>query len=169
MAGRARTSRHMVTALVAGLAIAAAGVVLAPSRVAAAGCDQYPQGPIILVTLADQHLTACQDGAIVVDTPVTTGRPALPTPQGSTSVFRKNSPWTMRSSWPRSSPYWYPPSRVEYTLWFRPGYAIHDAPWRYRYGPGTQAAGSHGCINVPRPAMDRLYRWAVVGTPVLVS
>jgi lipoprotein-anchoring transpeptidase ErfK/SrfK len=163
----------VVTTLVSSLAVAA-GLLLAhpASGYASAGpaaCGEHPTGRVLLISLDQQELTACQDGASIVDTPVTTGRPALPTPPGSYSVFRKNHPWTMRSPWPRSSPYWYPPSRVEYTLWFRPGYAIHDAPWRARYGPGTQAEGTHGCVNVPRPAMDQLYTWAQVGTPVVVS
>jgi len=132
-------------------------------------CDVRPHGKTILISLADQHLTACQEGGVFVDAPVTTGRAALRTPPGAYSIVRKNSPWTMRSPWPPSSPYWYLPSRVDYTLWFRTdGYAIHDAPWRTRYGPGTQYEGTHGCVNVPRPAMDQLYAWAPVGTPVLV-
>jgi lipoprotein-anchoring transpeptidase ErfK/SrfK len=64
----------------------------------------------------------------------------------------------------------HPPSRVEYAMWFRgDGYAIHDPPWRSQYGPCTQDAGTHGCVNVPRPAMDQLYAWAPVGTPVLIG
>ena len=58
---------------------------------------------------------------------------------------------------------------MQYTLWFREGgYAIHDAPWRSSYGPGTQAYGSHGCVNVPMPTMTTLYNWAEVGTKVIV-
>jgi lipoprotein-anchoring transpeptidase ErfK/SrfK len=162
-----------VAALVSNLVVAAGlllgGTVAAHAASGPIGCTEHPAGRVVLISVAQQELTACQDGSSIFDTPVTTGRASLPTPRGSYSVFRRNSPWTMRSPWPRSSPYWYPPSRVEYTLWFRPGYAIHDAPWRARYGPGTQAQGTHGCVNVPRPAMDQLYVWAQVGTPVLVS
>ena len=161
-----------VSALMAALLVTAACALRPPvTHVAASAdaCSGRPSGQVIVVSLADQQLTACQDGTAVVDSPITTGRPQLATPPGSYSVMRKNSPWVMRSPWPRSSPYWYPPSRVQYTLWFRPGYAIHDAPWRARYGPGTESQGTHGCINVPRPAMDRLYAWAMVGTPVIVS
>jgi lipoprotein-anchoring transpeptidase ErfK/SrfK len=75
----------------------------------------------------------------------------------------------MVSDFPRSSPYWYPPSWVQYTLWFRnDGYAIHDAPWRSYYGPGTEQAGSHGCVNVPMPTMETLFNWADLGTRVIV-
>ena len=141
-----------------------------PSGAADPRCGNYATGKAILISLPNQDLTACQDGQVFLDTPVTTGRAALATPPGSYSVLRKVSPWVMTSPWPRGSPYWYEPSLVQYTLWFRDGgYAIHDAPWRSTYGPGTQANGTHGCVNVPRPAMDHLYNWADVGIPVLVS
>jgi hypothetical protein len=126
-------------------------------------------GKVIVLSLSCQVLTAYDNGAPLLTTYITTGRPALPTPPGQYSVLRKVSPWQMTSDWPRSSPYWYPPSWVQYTLWFRgDGYAIHDAPWRDRYGPGTQSNGSHGCVNVPMPTMTQLYNWADVGTPVRV-
>ena len=127
-------------------------------------------GKVILISLSQQTLTAYQDGVKQLTTYVTTGRPALPTPPGVYSVLRKNHPWQMVSDFPPSSPYWYPPSWVQYTLWFRPdGYAIHDAPWRSTYGPGTQQYGSHGCVNVPMPTMSTLYAWADVGTRVIVQ
>jgi lipoprotein-anchoring transpeptidase ErfK/SrfK len=172
MADRGRM-RCLVSSLLAALIVAGGLAALSqplPASAAMTGCDAHPAGRVILISLTEQRLTACQDGGVSLDTPVTTGRPALPTPRGRWSILRKNSPWTMRSPWPPSSPYWYPPSRVEYAMWFRSdGYAVHDAPWRSQYGPGTQDAGTHGCVNVPRPAMDQLYAWAPVGTPVLVS
>ena len=126
-------------------------------------------GKVIVISLSCQQLTAYQDGTPVYNTVVTTGRPALPTPPGQYSVLYKRSPFQMVSDWPRSSPYWYPPSWVQYTLWFRSGgYAIHDAPWRSVYGPGTEANGSHGCVNTPLATMTPLYSWADVGTPVRI-
>ena len=126
-------------------------------------------GKVIVLSLSCQVLTAYDNGMPMLTTYITTGRPALPTPPGQYSVLRKVTPWQMTSDWPRSSPYWYPPSWVQYTLWFRSdGYAIHDAPWRDAYGPGTQSNGSHGCVNVPMPTMTDLYNWAEVGTPVRV-
>jgi hypothetical protein len=126
-------------------------------------------GKVLVLSLACQSMTAYQDGIPVYTTDITTGRPALPTPPGQYSVLRKVSPFRMVSDWPQSSPYWYPPSWVQYTLWFRDdGYAIHDAPWRSEYGPGTNANGSHGCVNVPMPLMGDLYSWTPLGTPVRV-
>ncbi len=133
------------------------------------GIAELGVGKVIVISLARQSLTAYQDGQAVYTTLVTTGRPALPTPPGNYKVLRKNHPWEMVSDFPRSSPYWYPPSWVQYTLWFRDdGYAIHDAPWRSTYGPGTEQAGSHGCVNVPMPIMESIYNWADVGTRVIV-
>jgi L,D-transpeptidase catalytic domain len=133
------------------------------------GIAELGRGKVIVVSLARQELTAYLDGNPVYTTLVTTGRPALPTPPGNYTVLRKNHPWEMTSDFPPSSPYWYPPTWVQYTLWFRSdGYAIHDAPWRSSYGPGTEEAGSHGCINVPMPIMETLYNWAEVGTRVIV-
>jgi hypothetical protein len=133
------------------------------------GIAELGVGKVIVVSLSRQELTAYEDGKTVLSTLVTTGRPALPTPPGNYTVLRKNHPWKMTSDFPPSSPYYYPPTWVQYTLWFRSdGYAIHDAPWRDRYGPGTQAAGSHGCINTPMPTMETLFNWADVGTRVIV-
>jgi hypothetical protein len=126
-------------------------------------------GKVIVVSLACQALTAYQDGLPVLTTFITTGRPALPTPPGQYAVYQKLSPYLMQSPWGDGSPFWYPPSWVQYTLWFRTdGFAIHDAPWRAAYGPGTNLNGSHGCVNVPMPTMAALYSWAPVGTPVRV-
>jgi hypothetical protein len=133
------------------------------------GVAELGVGKVIVISLARQSLTAYQDGAPVLSTLITTGRPALPTPPGNYTVLRKNHPWKMTSDFPPSSPYYYPPTWVQYTLWFRnDGYAIHDAPWRGTYGPGTQQAGSHGCVNTPMPTMETLFGWAEVGTRVII-
>ncbi|HXA28189.1 MAG TPA: L,D-transpeptidase [Candidatus Angelobacter sp.] len=133
------------------------------------GVAELGVGRVIVVSLARQELTAYEDGKPFASTLVTTGRPALPTPPGNYTVLRKNHPWKMTSDFPPSSPYYYPPTWVQWTLWFRnDGYAIHDAPWRGSYGPGTESAGSHGCVNVPMPIMETLFNWADVGTRVIV-
>lgn len=124
-------------------------------------------GKIIVISLTCQELTAYQDGAPFLSTPVTTGEPALPTPTGQYSVIRRNSPFEMVSSWPYGTVGWYAPSWVQWVLWFRSdGYGIHDASWRSAYGPGTEANGSHGCVNVPHAAMQQLFPWGSVGTAV---
>jgi lipoprotein-anchoring transpeptidase ErfK/SrfK len=127
-------------------------------------------GRVIVISLSKQDLTGFQDGVVKFHTLVTTGRPALATPPGDTTIYGKNHPFLMISPWPQGSPYYYAPGYVQYVLWFHVGgYGIHDANWRTVFGPGTQANGSHGCVNVPVDFMPGLYAWAQVGDRVLVQ
>lgn len=134
-------------------------------------------GKEILVSLSDQWLIAMQDGRRTLDTPVTTGRPELPTPTGVFHVLAKYQHYTFVSPWPAGSAFYYPPSLTNYALEFRTdGYFIHDAPWRTQFGPGTNLPhndpgdplGSHGCVNLPGAAAQALYQWAGVGTAIRI-
>ena len=50
------------------------------------------------------------------------------------------------------------------------GYFLHDSPHRTVYGPGANLTnGTHGCVNIPIAAMSQLYRWASVGTTVVIQ
>lgn len=128
-------------------------------------------GKVIVISLSRQLLTAYQDGTPVLTTYVATGRPALPTPPGVFHIFAKFSPFEFISPWPYGSPYWYPSSWTSYAMEFiGGGYFIHDAPWRSWYGPGANLYnGTHGCVNVPLSPMSFLYRWAPIGTTVIVQ
>jgi lipoprotein-anchoring transpeptidase ErfK/SrfK len=131
----------------------------------------YGSGKVIVVSIVKQELMALQDGVVVLDTLVTTGRPAMPTITGVFQILVKYSPYCMRS-WPGNPYPWYGCVGMQYAMEFESsGYFIHDAPWRSRYGPGTNDDnGTHGCVNVPRNAsqMDFLYGWTPVGTTVIV-
>lgn len=126
----------------------------------------------ILISYTGQELWAYQDGRLVQDTLVTTGRPALPTDIGPMKVLSKSSPWTMHSPWPPGSPAWYPDTVVQMVLWFtNTGEGLHDAYWQgCCWGPGSQygPSASHGCIHVPFGSEQFLFHWADVGTPVIV-
>jgi lipoprotein-anchoring transpeptidase ErfK/SrfK len=75
-------------------------------------------------------------------------------------------------SWPGNPFPWVGCVGMRYAMEFESsGFFIHDAPWRSRYGPGTNNDnGTHGCVNVPRNAnqMDFLYGWTPIGTTVVV-
>jgi lipoprotein-anchoring transpeptidase ErfK/SrfK len=131
-------------------------------------------GRTIVIRLGPQSLTAYDRGAVVLATPVTTGRPDLPTPTGEGTVFRRASPYLFISPWSLDSPYYYPPSWANWALEFRAGgYFLHDAPWQPAgtYGAGSDFGpyASHGCVHVPYSAMKLLYQWAANGTPVFVA
>jgi lipoprotein-anchoring transpeptidase ErfK/SrfK len=128
---------------------------------------------LIVVSVQGQHLVAYEDGRVVVDTPVTTGRPALATDIGAMRVLRKDAPWTMQSPWPKGSPEWYPDTVVEMVVWFtKNGEGLHDASWQpaTTLGPGSQNGpfASHGCIHLTLAAIRALFTWAAIGTPVVV-
>lgn len=125
----------------------------------------------VVVSITKQHLWAVDNGKVIVDTVVATGRPELTTVTGRFSILHKYSPYTFISPWPRSSPYWYPDSPVSYAMEFEStGFFLHDAPWRTDWGPGANlTSGTHGCVNVPLDAMKKLYEWARVGDVVVVE
>ncbi len=133
----------------------------------------------IVVNLSDEELTAYEGSKIIVQTPVTTGGPATPTPLGVYHVTAKLHNFVMHSPWPYYDWRWYPDSFVNYGLLYDyGGYFIHDAPWRSNFGPGSNTSygtpggnytGTHGCINVPYSAEIQLYNWASIGTTVIVE
>ncbi len=139
-----------------------------------------PQGKEIVISLSQQWMHVYQNGKQVYSSPITTGQPALPTPTGTYHVFLKLSPTTFYSPWPPGSPYYYPPTHINYALeWKAGGYFLHDAWWRSVYGPGTNVwhrdpvdgwmTGTHGCIVMPFNAAAWLYNWAPIGTTVQIN
>jgi L,D-transpeptidase catalytic domain len=128
---------------------------------------------MIIVSVQQQRLVAYDGGRVLVDTAVTSGRPALATDIGAMRVMRKDSPWTMQSPWPKGSPEWYPDTAVQMVVWFTSnGEGLHDASWQpdETLGPGSQFGpfASHGCIHVPLAAVRTIFDWAPIGTPVVV-
>jgi lipoprotein-anchoring transpeptidase ErfK/SrfK len=144
------------------------------------GVSSPVQGKVIVVSLSRQWLDAYQNGREVFQAAVMTGRPALPTPTGTYHVLLKLHPTTFTSSWPYGSPYWYPPTFIDYALeWRAGGYFLHDSWWHSVYGPGTNGWhydpkfgwqwGTHGCVAMPLSAAAWLYNWAPVGTLVQIK
>lgn len=137
-------------------------------------------GKLIKVVISKQWLWAYDNGTVVFDTPVTTAQPGLITPTGTFQIFSHLHPTTFYSPWPPGSPYWYPPTHINYAMgWHSGGYFIHDSYWRSVYGPGTNVwhydpvdgyeTGTHGCITGPLQAIIWLYNWAPNGTTVEVD
>ncbi len=117
---------------------------------------------VLVVSLVEQALRIYQDGNLVAAFHVTTGRVELPSLPGIWSVVNRQAPTVFKSSDPPDSPYWYPPTPINYAIMYHDGgYYVHDAWWRQNFGPGTQfphydtggdetfaGNGSHGCINM---------------------
>jgi lipoprotein-anchoring transpeptidase ErfK/SrfK len=132
-----------------------------------------PSARAVVVRLEAQTLTAYQNGKPVLHTPVTTGRPALPTPVGSYHIEAAYSPYTFTSPWPPGSPYWYPPTPVTWAMPFFGGDFLHNDPGEPQsaFGRGSEYGpyASHGCVHVPHAAMAFLFRWLPVGAAVVVA
>lgn len=132
-----------------------------------------PPQKAVVVRLGSQTLTAYLNGKPILKTPVTTGRPALPTPIGSFKVQFRASPYTFYSPWPKGSPYYYPPAPVTWAMEFYDGDFLHNDPAEPSdaFGSDSQDGyfASHGCVHIPDGAMSFLYGWLPVGAPVIVS
>jgi hypothetical protein len=133
------------------------------------------EGKSIYVSISLEEMIFYDDGCVVNATPVTTGRPQLPTPTGTFSIFLKEGPVEFISGDPPCSPYYYAPVMIRYAMEFLSGgYFIHNAPWEDNddYGPGSQydnVIASHGCVHTPLATMAWAYSWTPVGTPVVIS
>jgi len=131
------------------------------------------QQKAVVVRLGSQTLTAYLNGKPILTAPVTTGRPALPTPIGSFKVQFRASPYTFYSPWPKGSAYWYPPAPVTWAMEFYDGDFLHNDPAEPSDAFGSDSQNgyfaSHGCVHVPDSAMAFLYNWLPVGAPVIVS
>lgn len=122
---------------------------------------------LILVDIGAQRLYAYENGISIFDKPVliTTGKRGYDTVVGQFAIYLKTMNFRMRSPFPDE---WYD-NYVTFWMPFYQGYGLHDASWRTVYGTmDYPAVGSHGCVNVPYAAVERLYSWAEIGTTVLV-
>ena len=139
-------------------------------------------GRVIVVSLIEQSLRLYQDGKLEKAFLITSGRVEQPTPPGLSQIFYRVSPTILKSTEPQRSPYWYPPTPVNYALEFHvDGYFIHDSWWRVNYGPGTQfphhdsggdesfsGNGSMGTINMTEGDAAWLYSHTSNGDTVLI-
>lgn len=83
---------------------------------------------------------------------VSTGGPGNETPAGSYEVFRKEL-----KSWSVPFQTWLP-----YASYFNNGIAFHEYPDVPTY------PASHGCVRVPAPEAKGVYKFAAIGTAVIV-
>jgi lipoprotein-anchoring transpeptidase ErfK/SrfK len=83
---------------------------------------------------------------------VSPGAPGTSTPAGTFEVYRKENP-----SWSVPFQVWLP-----YASYFTGGIAFHEYPDVPPY------PASHGCVRVPSPEAPGVYRFAKLGTSVIV-
>jgi lipoprotein-anchoring transpeptidase ErfK/SrfK len=118
----------------------------------------------IEVDLSEQKLKAWDGGNLFLETPISTGLPWWPTPQGEFRIWIKLRYTRMEGGEGR---YYYNLPNVPYVMYFQNdqipgwrGYGLHGAYWHNSFGTPR----SHGCVNLPIPQAEKLYYWT---TPTL--
>ncbi len=128
---------------------------------ACAGNTTYAR--LVLVSISEQHLWACEGRKQVNTTPVTTGASVAnhQTPVGSWRVQAK-----------QRDRYLVGPGYRDYVRFWVPfdgDFGFHDASWQTMpFGSKDfQRYGSHGCVHLPTAAMAWLYGWVTPGRTVV--
>jgi len=139
-------------------------------------CAENSLDKMIIVSVGERHLWACQHHKVVYDTPVVTGMQNLPadlTPPGTYHIYEKQTNTTLTGSdstgnWSDPVYYWMPFLQNQYGT-----YGFHDATWRANSDFGNidpnSSKASHGCVELPLNSSRWLYNWAPVGTTVTVK
>ena len=114
--------------------------------------------------LTHQHLYVHQDGQIVFETDVVSGKtnsvPSHGTPEGIFGLTYKTTNAVLRGrDYATPVNYWMP---------YYGNYGLHDATWRWDFGLTIyQNHGSHGCINLPLDAAAVIYQYVFTGYPIV--
>ncbi len=123
---------------------------------------------IIAVASTTTHKTQIYiDGKLTYDWPISTGRPSLPTPDGTYLSVEKNNPVRMIGGGPAGSPGYYN-ELVNWAVRFTfSGDYYHSAPWSV-VDQGTTNV-SHGCVNLPPEDAITYYNLSIPGDPITVT
>jgi lipoprotein-anchoring transpeptidase ErfK/SrfK len=131
--------------------------------------DGYMEtSPYVFVSIKEQMLYYCENGSLILSTPVVTGN-LYPvnhsTPTGTYYLNNKATSMHLLGYNDDGSQY---DSFVNYWMPFVGGeFGLHDATWRDSFGDSIyEYDGSHGCVNMPLDSARTLYNRIAVGTMV---
>jgi lipoprotein-anchoring transpeptidase ErfK/SrfK len=146
------------------------GIQAAPGVYGAADLTQtfnIGRSVIAVASTTTHHTQIYINGKLTYDWPISTGRPSLPTPDGSYVSVEKNNPVRMIGGGAPGSAgyynelvYW----AVRFTF---SGDYYHSAPWSV-VDQGTTNV-SHGCVNLPPADAETYYKMAVPGDPITIT
>lgn len=116
----------------------------------------------IEIDYTNQHLYYYENGTLMIHDDIVSGNISRNngSPDGVFKIVYKQSPATLKGEDYSSD--------VEFFMPFAYNVGIHDASWRSVFG-GTEYinSGSHGCINMRRDTVVKLYDIVAKGTPVV--
>lgn len=119
----------------------------------------------IIVDRSDQMLYAYDKGQLFIEQSISTGLEISPTPRGIFRVYKKTPSRYMQGPIPGISEKEYDLPGVPWNLYFtKEGAVIHGAYWHDKFGQQW----SSGCVNLSSDKAKELYRWADLGTEILV-
>jgi lipoprotein-anchoring transpeptidase ErfK/SrfK len=123
-----------------------------------------PNEKWIEVDLSEQRLRAWDGNSLFLETPISTGLPWWPTPEGEFRIWIKLRYTNMEGGEGR---YYYNLPNVPFVMFFENeqvpgwrGYGLHGTYWHNAFGTRR----SHGCVNLPTEIAGRLFYWT---TPTL--
>jgi lipoprotein-anchoring transpeptidase ErfK/SrfK len=123
---------------------------------------------VIAVASTTTHYTQIYiNGQRAYQWPISTGRPSLPTPDGTYLSVEKNNPVRMIGGGPPGSPGYYDELVYDAVRFTFSGDYYHSAPWSV-VDQGTTNV-SHGCVNLPPEAAATYYNLSVPGDPITVT
>ncbi len=146
------------------------GVEGAPGLYGTADLTQtfYIGNSIIAVASTTTHHTQIYiNGKLTYDWPISTGRPTLPTPDGTYVSVQKNNPVRMIGGGPPGSPGYYNELVYDAVRFTFSGDYYHSAPWSV-VDQGTTNV-SHGCVNLPPDDAAIYYDMSIPGDPITVT
>lgn len=114
----------------------------------------------IVVDLSKQRVYAYQDGQLVFNFLVSTGKWGA-TPVGNYRIWYKVRSQTMKGGNPALGTYYYLPN-VQWIQYFNQGIGFHSTYWHNNFGTPM----SHGCVNMTTTDAETLYHWA---SPVMLD
>lgn len=120
------------------------------------------------VDITHQKLYCYEDGKLKVETDVVTGKPTEDRETPSNGIWsiiykKKDAVLGEENNLEYRSP-------VDFWMPFNGNVGLHDADrWRSKYGGDIyKTNGSHGCVNMPREAAEKVYNIVSKGIPVIV-
>lgn len=121
-------------------------------------------GKYIDVNLSAQVMSIFENGKILDDFMISSGKRGMDTPKGETKIYNK-FPRAYSSAYGLYMPYWM-------ALTAGGKFGIHELPeWPNGYKEGQAHLGtpvSHGCVRLGVGSAQKVYEWAEIGTPVVI-
>jgi len=112
----------------------------------------------VLINLKKQNLIAWEGNKAVYAIAISSGKKSTPTLTGTFKIQTKLKTTRMRGRG-------YDVPNVPHTMFYDGGYAIHGAYWHKRFGTPV----SHGCVNLAPNHAKWMFKWAEVGTPIVIQ